>query len=229
MKKIIFTSLLIASLIFLVSCSNPDQAYKETMEGKVYHAQDRWLFFQEGGDGLIIQIEDPKLDSGSRVKVQTSGGVHGSYPSKFTDDYRLSLIKKAPDYLAFYENLMEEIWRKDPALNEDVETLYYDFEGLTSLGENERKWLAEEFATRHKLKSEAISLDLLFEDESKIDKETVSIKNGIHIRLNDSVKMGKLVTEYNKFSSGMGAIGGEVETIFKNGKWTSEQIMETIS
>ena len=115
------------------------------------------------GDVYTVNWDDASIQSGDLVEITFSGSVQESFPMGLTDVTDVRVLEDGFDNLcALYLQVLEDLWKKDPALSENIGIIGLDL-SQTSLTDAERSALAWYFSCLH-------GTDYVFGDlESLID------------------------------------------------------------
>ena len=187
------------------------------------------------GHGNILENQDGEtiglsaLVPGMIVELTWNGGVEESYPAQFTySALKLTGESGNPEFL-LYLQLLQDLAKTDPGLNEGITESYFDFTSVASLSEGEKEGLAYlggtyfggfgSQSTQEELAAQGI-----------LDREK-GIENGILVTIEElSNQNGKVTCNAEKYRSGTGAYYfHDVTAEYKNGKWKYEIGAEMIS
>ena len=120
--------------------------------------------FRLGTDGLEIFLDGKKTDAsaledGMAVEISWDGTVMDTYPAQLGQVYSLSVwslgSEQNPgggyyDLCGFYLKVLDDLWQKDPALNENISVAGLDLSNAPGgLTENEKQALAWRFGELH--------------------------------------------------------------------------------
>ena len=181
----------------------------------------------ENQDGETIGLSE--LVPGMIVELTWNGGVEESYPAQFTySALKLTGESGNPEFL-LYLQLLQDLAKTDPGLNEGITESYFDFTSVASLSEGEKEGLAYlggtyfggfgSQSTQEELAAQGI-----------LDREK-GIENGILVTIEElSNQNGKVTCNAEKYRIGTGAYYfHDVTAEYKNGKWKYEIGAEMIS
>lgn len=181
----------------------------------------------ENQDGETIELSE--LAPGMIAELTWNGAVMESYPAQFSYSALKLTGESGNREFMLYLQLIQDLAKADPGLNEGITESYFDFTSVTSLNEGEKEGLAYlggtyfggfgSQSTREELSEQGI-----------LDREK-GIENGILVTIEEiSNKNGKVTCNVEKYRSGTGAYYfHDVTAEYKNGEWTYEIGAEMIS
>lgn len=178
-------------------------------------------------DGETIELS--ALAPGMVVELTWNGAVEESYPAQFSySALKLTGESGNPEFL-LYLQLLQDLAKTDPGLNEGITESYFDFTSVASLSEGEKEGLAYlggtyfggfgSQSTQEELAAQGI-----------LDREK-GIENGILVTIEElSSQNGKVTCNAEKYRSGTGAYYfHDVTAEYKDGEWKYEIGAEMIS
>ena len=181
----------------------------------------------ENKDGDLIELS--ALAPGMVVELTWNGAVEESYPAQFSySALKLTGESGNPEFL-LYLQLLQDLAKTDPGLNEGITESYFDFTSVASLSEGEKEGLAYlggtyfggfgSQSTQEELAAQGI-----------LDREK-GIENGILVTIEElSSQNGKVTCNAEKYRSGTGAYYfHDVTAEYKDGEWKYEIGAEMIS
>lgn len=117
------------------------------------------LAYTEGGTGSVFTLDVSDMDlaqpltDGMLVDVTHNGVVQETYPLQWAAgavrDVRPTGGEAVDDRCGLYLQVLEDLWEKDPGLNENITQLGVDLSGLTGLTESEKAAVAYVFGSAH--------------------------------------------------------------------------------
>lgn len=147
------------------------------------------------------------LAAGQTVEIGYSGMVMESYPMQLGSPEYIKIVKEGNDLVGFYENVIDELWDRDPGLNSNADVMAFDLSKAANLTEGEKSALIYIAAGARGLQGIAGTFDELSE-QGYIDKENLSFKTGLLFTLTVSDAADESFTfSLKKWRSGTGAYG----------------------
>ena len=129
------------------------------------------------------------------------------------------------DVCALYLNVLEDLWKVDPGLNDGISQIVIDLSELSHLTEGEKEAVIHEFASKHHLPYVAGTWEALCE-QGYMDKDHLCWEDGLFfsIKTNEDGDSASEITafEAHKWRSGDGAYFFGQCTAQKNtdGEWS---------
>lgn len=172
--------------------------------------------YSENGEKIAIT----DIKAGDLVEISYNGMIMESYPAQISCN---SLQRKEETTLIqAYLALIDDIYKEDPGLNGDISIIALDTTEMTNLTEAEKGRLLAKVGIQYGLEVKEGTFDSLSE-EGLINKEELYFEKGILIEIKNPVykeKSKKLTCGYQKWRSGLGAIGSDNVTVkYKEGSW----------
>lgn len=172
----------------------------------------------EAADGTPVKVTD--LQTGMMVDLTWGGDVMEIYPSLFTYDKLRVTQKKGSRELELYKQLVRELAKADPGLNDGITQSFFDLTGVSSLTEDEKEGLAYigggYFGT--------MGIQMTREElaEQGVLDPVKGIENGILITIEETSRDGdRLTCNVEKYRSGTGAYYfHDVKAVYENDRWT---------
>ncbi|WP_455618669.1 hypothetical protein [Eisenbergiella sp.] len=178
-------------------------------------------------DGETIELS--ALVPGLVVELTWNGAVEESYPAQFSySALKLTGESGNPEFL-LYLQLLQDLAKTDPGLNEGITESYFDFTSVASLSEGEKEGLAYLGGTYFGgFGSQSTQEELA--TQGILDREK-GIENGILVTIEElSNQNGKVTCNAEKYRSGTGAYYfHDVTAEYKDGEWKYEIGAEMIS
>lgn len=187
-------------------------------------------------DVIISGSTEGRLTPGMKVEVYFDGAIMESYPMGLGGVSEIHIMEEDYDLVSFYLNVMDDLWKTDPGLNDQVQIIGFDLTKTTNLLESEKAaliWLA---ADKYNMQTIAGTFDELSE-QGYINKEQLYWEDGVLLTLEvteDNQKTypdnRKFTFDLNKWRSGTGAYFFiDCEAIFNNGEWSYKIGSQAIS
>ena len=178
-----------------------------------------------GTNNTIIYDEDKKevdlseIQIGDSIKVTYNGNILESYPAQISAD--CINILKTNLLIDGYIAIIDDIYKDDSALNNDINMIVLDLTGITNLSETDKDILLVKLYDMYGLEVKESTYDRLVE-EGLINEKELYFPTGIIISISNSeYKESKKTLTYDikKWRSGLGAIGYEGNVKFNGEEW----------
>jgi len=174
--------------------------------------------------GLSKVKEMPEaVKPGDRIKIFYDGIIAESYPAQITAD-KIESIGHNHIIDGFFL-MIDDIYKEDPGLNSNITMIAFDFGNTELLSKAEIETLLAMAKKEYGLEIIQGTFDELAE-QGLIDKKNLYFETGVLIGLKDieiDRDKNKITCSIEKWRSGLGAVGWEVNAEMDNGKWNIER------
>lgn len=161
---------------------------------------------------------------GMIVEAVCDEAVLETWPAQL-QAHSVTVKERQPDYYSLYDQILEDIFAQDEALNSSAVYFGFDFTGVDALRENEKLLLAWNFSTAHSAEPLQGTIQELM-DEGYIDEENLYWEDGVHFTIKEEkVEQSTVTFSVTKWRSGLGAIGyTNTASQDKHGEWVFQEI-----
>lgn len=159
------------------------------------------------------------IKAGDRIKIYYDGVIAESYPAQIYAD-KIEIIGHNQVIDGFFA-LIDDIYREDTGLNDNITMIAFDFGNSDVLSKTEIETILALAKEEYGLEIIQGTFDELAE-QGLIDKENLYFESGVLIEIKDAKTdngKNKITCSISKWRSGLGAIGWNAEAEFDNGKW----------
>lgn len=200
-----------------------------TENDPIRNSSDKIVVYLKEYDGNSYEI-------GTSVKVTYTGIIRETYPAS-VDAIKITELENKT--INMYKKMLEDLIKKDGALNTDAKFIAIDFENFLayhkqrdggesyrSLSPNEKKALLEYCKQYNDNVIEANFEQL--KQQGHFNKETMSL-DGILISVEktETIKEDKAIITMQKYRSGLGAVWPKYEMKLKNGHYWELKVLST--
>lgn len=151
-------------------------------------------------------ISPQQIQPGKIVAVSHSGMVMETYPAQIAP-VQIQLKDEPVSAVSLYTKVLEELYKEDPGLNENIRILAFDFTKAASLTPAEKSALCYWMGTVYQKETLEGTFEQLCQ-EGYIDKEAMYFPDGLLFSISDTVaENGTVKFSVSKWRSGLGAYG----------------------
>lgn len=146
-----------------------------------------------------------------------SGCNTNADPNQLIDDIRPSLSNDS--LVEAYTAALETVMSEDAALNSEMEFIAIDMTNFEKFKKGDKEKMLSFFEDKYDVETMDATLEKL-RSEGYFNEETL-VLDGVLLNVSkvDVKSKDKIVFEASKYRSGDGAIGVEIEVVYKNGRW----------
>lgn len=237
-KRIWLPALLLAALLTAcVPVELPGTA-RAVFTGKIVQRTEDTLLLAgtgETADGLYtVSVKDAAitdregrsvdaevLQSGVPVEIPFSGQVMESWPAQLGQIRKVRVAGPADDRVGLYRQVIDDLYRDDPGLNEGISLLAIDLAGASDLSGGEKQAVIYLSRDRYGLDTRLATFDELCQ-EGLINREELRFDTGLLFTISDVEESEQeLRFTAEKWRSGTGAlIYSNCAAVCRDGQWT---------
>ena len=174
-----------------------------------------------GLDGNAATAAD--LKAGMSVAAEYEGDISGNTAARKIAVKKISILNEGADIIGFYLGALKEIYASDEALNDDIDTMAFDFSKLGNLRESEKAALMYLMAKDAGLKYVSGTYEELGA-QGLIDTKNLYFPNGVLLTISTADESAESFSfDISKWRGGLGAIGSDDNKAkLKDGAWSFE-------
>lgn len=150
-------------------------------------------------------MKEADLKAGSLVEITFDGMIMETYPLQLGGVASLKVIGEEPDIAGLYLKMLDDLWNKDPGLNEGVTLLSFDLTKVSNMSPQEKAAFCWKAAENYQCQRMMLTFDELCE-EGYVDEEALYFPDGLLITIEDTPIKGDSFTFHaQKWRGGLGA------------------------
>lgn len=238
--SVLFLSAL-ALCVCLAACqastpkTDPETNTDQVLEAKVIACeQDTMLVcLNEGSYDLyrltanLAVMDDKAISPGSIIEIAYDGFTHqgdGDETASITNATQIRLLEQGDDLVGLYQTVFQDLFAKDPALNESLKLLAFDLSKAVNLSKGEKKallYLMEQTTgtpTREATYDELLAEKLIQKDE----RGFATFETGLLCKLEvEDMQSDRFRFSVQKYKSALGTYGfSDCQAKRVNGSWS---------
>ena len=163
------------------------------------------------GGGIEVMLEDGRiggrtaLKKGMLVEVAFGGEVLESFPMQFGNIEGIIIKSQGDDIAGLYRTVIDDLYKVDPGLNNNINILAFDFTEISNLTESEKAALIHMIGGAYNMETVTGTYEELSE-QGYIDKENLYFEKGLLFTiLDEPMSQDSFTFNAIKWRSGLGA------------------------